>query len=550
MESIVGKILCDRYLIVQELSPSLLHRFYSIQKASHKVQPLEKDFDPWTTDEPTEIFSQEDFRQVYLAEDPSQPSKVQYIIERFQPSYDSEVLGSASWQKVLQAFVAQSKMLQKISQHPQIPQLWDFFECDREFYLVHEYIEGESLGQKLDQSLIDEAEALVWLREITGILEFSHKLGVAHLNIQPSSLIQHQDGRKFLSNFAVFKNPALLNSQESPNIIDDTLSPSELSAKADYIADIQALGKTIIFALTGNFGSSIQAKSPNIKEYQKSENLANSNSANIRPELANILNKMVGEYPAPSYHSVTEVLADLDFEQNVITLPPPFFAHPHSSSRPSIKAKNKYNSQVKSADFKFKYIDKYIEKIVWLLLALPFAIAAVIIFIGVNRNSYKEFADYVNDDYQFAIKYPKNWSQQQLDDPITGEVVVFATPPETTMDLFIEKLYISVEYLPSEATSLEQYTQMVFERINQTRGSEIKIYEDYKTTIDKSPARKVIYSRQEGGIQLKQMETFTIKNNQVYIAIYTAERAKFSKFYSTVEKIIDSWEIQQADGYD
>ena len=542
MESIVGKILCDRYRIIQELSPSL-SRFYPTHRASPYVKPLETDFDPWTS-KSAETLSQDDFRQVYLAEDRSQPSKVQYIIERLQPSYDSEVLGSGSWQKVLQAFVAQGQVLQKISQHPQIPRLWDFFECDREFYLVHEYIEGSSLEQKLDRRLIDEGEALVWLREIARILEFSHKLGVAHLNIQPSSLIQHQDGRKFLSNFAVFKNSVLLNSQKSPNTIDATLPPSETSAEVDYIADIQALGKTIIFALTGNFESSIQAKSPDIKEYQKPENLASSNSANIRPELANVLNKMVGEDPDNCYHYVADVLADLDFEQNVITLPPPIFNRSYSSLRSSTRAKNKYNNQINTADLKSKYIDKYIEKIVWLLLALPFAIAAVILFIGINRNSYKEFADYVNDDYQFAIKYPQNWSQQQLDDPITGEVVVFATPPETTMDLFIEKLYISVEYLPSETTSLEQYTQMVFERINQTRGSEIKVYEDYKTTIDKSPARKVIYSRKEGGLQLKQMETFTIKNNQVYIAIYTAERAKFSKFYSTVEKIIDSWEIQ------
>ena len=547
MESIVGKILCDRYRIVQELSPSS-SRFYSTQRSSpdvQDVQPLEEDFDPWTA-EPVETLSQDDFRQVYLAEERSQPSKVQYIIERLQPSYDSEVLGPGSWQKVLQAFVAQGQLLQKISQHPQIPQLWDFFECDREFYLVHEYIEGSSLGQKLDRELIDEAEALAWLREITGILEFSHKLGVAHLNIQPSSLIQHQDGRRFLSNFAVFKNSALLNSQESPNIIDATLPPSETSAEANYdqIADIQALGQTIIFALTGNFESSIQAKSPDIKEYQKPENTVSSNLANIRSELANVLNKMVGEYPDKCYHYVAEVLADLDFEHNVIILPPPVFNRPYSSSRSSTRAKNKYSNPIKSADLKFKYIDKYIEKIVWLLLALPFAIAAVILFIGINRNSYKEFANYVNDDYQFAIKYPQNWLQQQLDDPITGEVVVFATPPETTMDLFIEKLYISVEYLPSEATSLEQYTQTVFERINQTKGGEIKVHEDSKTTIDKSPARKVIYSRKEGGLQLKQMETFTIKNNQVYIAIYTAERAKFSKFYSTVEKIIDSWEIQ------
>ena len=70
------------------------------------------------------------------------------------------------------------------------------------------------------------------------------------------------------------------------------------------------------------------------------------------------------------------------------------------------------------------------------------------------------------------------------------------------------------------------------------------LHKDFKTTIDNSPARTVIYSRQQGSLQLQQMESFMIKNNQVYIAIYIAEKEKFAEFYPTVEKMIDSWEIQ------
>jgi serine/threonine-protein kinase len=70
------------------------------------------------------------------------------------------------------------------------------------------------------------------------------------------------------------------------------------------------------------------------------------------------------------------------------------------------------------------------------------------------------------------------------------------------------------------------------------------LQENFKTRIDKSPARTVIYSRQQGPLQIQQMESFMIKNNQVYIAIYTAEKEKFYKFYPTVEKMINSWEIE------
>ncbi|MGL5077075.1 MAG: PsbP-related protein, partial [Waterburya sp.] len=186
-------------------------------------------------------------------------------------------------------------------------------------------------------------------------------------------------------------------------------------------------------------------------------------------------------------------------------------------------------------------------RLIWVLLSLPFVVAAIIIFVGLHQNSQDTFipdAKYTNEDYQFSLKYPQTWSERQIDDPITGEIVVFTSPKETDADPFAEKVYIAVENLSSEPTNLEQYRQTVLDRINQSSSSNIKLYEDFPTKISQAPARTVIYSRQQGSLPLQQMESFTIKNNQVYIAIYTAERDKFAKFYPAVEKIIDSWEIQ------
>jgi serine/threonine-protein kinase len=508
MESIVGKILCDRYRILQELS-------------------------------------QDDFSTVYVAEDLGQTGKPKCQIERLQPRYDSEILGTKSWQKVLQAFVAEGNVLKNISQHPQIPQLLAFFECDRHFYLVQEFIQGESLAQKLTNSVINEAEAIEWLQEILGILEFIHQAGVIHLNIQPASLFQEQAGKKFLTNFASIKNAVVFNKQFTQTVTNLDFAPLEQQrGKPDFSSDIYALGKTIIYALTGQISEFIQVKSLNSETAQTALKIQKIATASIRPKLADILNKMVGERPSQRYQSASEVLAELDFEhQNVVILPPPFFNNPPTNNsavntRPN-RTKNRLNFQRQAKD-----CSKFWRVILWSLLTLPFIVALVIIFIGINKNAYKDFASYVNDDYQFQLKYPQDWSHRELSDPITGGVAVLASPLETDADLFQEKVYITVEYLASEPTTLEEYTNTVLERIKQQKGNEIEVYQDRKTTIGKLPARMVIYSRQEDGLQLRQMEVFTIKNNQVYIAIYTAERAKFSKFLDTAEKIINSWEIQ------
>ena len=498
MESIVGKILCDRYLVTRQLS-------------------------------------QNSFSSILIAEDTKDAGKMQCQIERLQPRYDSEVLGTRSWHKILQSFMTQGNIIKNISQHPQIPQLLAFFECDREFYLVREFIDGESLEQRLAVASIDEAEAMSWLREILAILDFVHQANILHLNIQPSSLIQHQNGQKFLTNFSNVKNAVFYDKSLFETIgNDDFFSSNQKEGSPDVRSDIYALGKTIIYALTGRVNDRIQAGS--LQSFLELDETDSKRIpiANIKPELADILNKMVSELPDKGYQSVTEILEELDFERSVVTLPPPVFA----SLNPAFNNSNSPKDRPKTARAKSR------QRILWLVLALPFIVAAAIILIGIDRKSYKNYFSYDNDNYQFQIKYPKDWSIKDVDDPITGEIVVFSSTLETPSDSFLEKVHIAVEYLSSESITLEEYTQLVFERIRQAKGSDIEVYQDRKAKVSGNRARRVVYSREEDGLQLRQMETFTIKGDRVYIAIYTAERAKFSKFLDTANKIINSWSIE------
>lgn len=497
MESIVGKILCDRYRIIQELN-------------------------------------RDQVSTVYLAEDLEQRDRSSCEIERILPQYDREVLGAKSWRKVRQTLMEQGNLLQSISQHPQIPQVLAYFECDREFYLVREHIEGESLAQKTERSPISEAEAVSWLQEILTVLEFIHQAGIIHLNIQPSSLVQHQDGSKYLINFAGIKYAIAGGRASLRAIANPDFMATQPSAKPDYSSDIYALGKTIIYALTGRVAGAIRAKSEALESDTESLEVEPIPTAQIAPQLANVLNKMVGKRAAVGDRSAAEVLTELDFERNVVTLPPPFFDPDYFVAKPSAK-KSKFSRATIASRF------KGVRRVIWFLLALPFAIAAIIIFIGIDKNSERNFISYTNNDYQFDIKYPPNWTRQELNDPITGEIVVFTSPLESDSDLFREKVYLATEYLPSEPITLDEYSQLVLERIELANNSEIR--SNFALEIDGLPARAIVYSRQEGGLQLKQMEVFTIKNDRIYLAIYTAQQAKFDQFLDTADRIIDSWAI-------
>ncbi|MGF1539562.1 MAG: PsbP-related protein [Pleurocapsa sp.] len=497
MKSIVGKVLRDRYYIVQELS----NQGSSI---------------------------------TYLSEDRKAVGNRLCEIERLQPQYDSEAVGFKSWQNIQKLFESKASIFSGLSNYPQIPQLLDYFECDRNFYLVREYIDGQTLEEKIKDRLLDENEAIIWLQDALNILEFIHQRSIIHLNIRPYSLLQRRgDGRIILTNFSWIKHEILSINQSSYklnslDLEDRNLIPIEQQeGKPNFTSDIYSLGRTIIYALTGEFSNLIDPKS-----------LANIpiNSAESRefPEkkishqLIKILNNMVCERSPDRYQSATEVLAELDRRQSVITLPPPFMLVPPPEPT-SVKAQPKKL--------------KIGQLLLWFLLILPFIGASIALWIGINKNMYRQFTDYINEDYNFVIKYPQDWSTQELNDPITGGVVVFSSPLESPSDPFRERVYISVEYLSSNFTTLDEYTQLIIDKIDQEKGEEIEIYEDKKININGSPARMVIYSRQQGNLLLRQMEAFTIKDNRVYIVTYIAERAKFSKFLDTAKKMLNSWEI-------
>ncbi len=496
MKSIVGTVLHDRYYVVRELQ-------------------------------------QEEFSNLYLAEDRGLERPVPCLIDRLHPKYSSEVLGSRSWSNIYKLFLQAANSRQNLGNHPQIPQLLAYFTEEREFYLVKEFIDGESLAARIHNCFIDETEAVYWLQEALTILDFIHQKSVIHLNIKPSSLLKEtRTGKIFLTNFGGIKKAILPPEQQGSLIIGDRdyLAPEQQEGKPNFTSDIYALGKTIIYALTGD--DNLQ----NSEYLSLSNNLASTQNINNAPsiisnQLTKILDKMTADSSAQRYQSAIEVLAALDRKPNVVSFPPPFINAP-------TLIHNRHVEQSEPSSFQLAKI------LIWSLLILPFLGAAIAFVIGVNKNRYKGFVVYSNETYNFTLNYPETWQVRELDDPITGEVVVFSSPAESNFDSFSEKIYISVEYLARDINSLDQYTQTIVERIKQENGDEVEVYKEKRTKLGRYPARMVIYSRQENGLLLRQLEAFTIKNNRVYVITYTAERVKFSKFLRTAQKMLKSWEIK------
>jgi serine/threonine-protein kinase len=506
MRSIIGTVLRERYHINQELSRA-------------------------------------GFSITYLAEDRHLPNHPRCIVKRLQPQINTQLLqdNSPIWHDTQKKFVAEAITLHRLGKHEQIPQLLAYFTENQDFYLVEEFIEGETLEEEVNHRCLREVEAIALLQDILKILNFVHEQGVIHRNIQPAHIIRRsRDGKIFLINFGDIKNillsPEIVNSEPPTKIIKTQgfISPEQQEGVPNVTSDLYALGKTVIYTLAGNLPDkgNLQTLALDISSTVPREGEIAPKLTRISPRFSSILNKMIRPNYQERYQSAAEVLADLEREENFITFPPPFdFTELSEELKPVVQP--------------YKRTFKIPKFIIWIVLALPF-LGALIIFIFHNyTNRYKNFVTYFNENYMMDIKYPNTWLAQDLEDPITGDIVVFASPKENNSDLFQEKVFITVEDLSPEIKTIDDYTKITLNRIKNSQEQDNQSYKKSKSKLAGNPARTIIYSRKEGNLNIKQMETFTIKNDRVYIITYSAESAKYSKFFNTVETMVNSFELPE-----
>jgi eukaryotic-like serine/threonine-protein kinase len=155
--------------------------------------------------------------------------------------------------------------------HPHICPLFDVGHQDAIDYLVMEYLEGETLAQKLKKGPLPLDQVLRHAIEIADALDHAHRHGVIHRDLKPGNIILTKSGAKVLD-FGLAKvrtaeSPADLtqptNMLTEQGAILGTLqymAPEQLEAKdADARTDIFAFGAVLYEMATGK--KAFEAKS-------------------------------------------------------------------------------------------------------------------------------------------------------------------------------------------------------------------------------------------------------------------------------------------------
>ena len=232
----------------------------------------------------------------------------------------------------LKQFQAEARAIATLN-HINIVQAYNFESEGDRFYIVMEYVDGQSLEKRVHkEGPLPINDVISYLRQSAKALRHAHQRNMVHCDIKPDNLLLNQDGQIKILDMGIAKlNDPKKKSQaqetaptsdsqvkkDESHILGtvDYLAPEMASGEveADPRADIYSLGCTMFFLLTGQVPYPETTLIERILAHQEKPPR---DPRELRPdtpkELAYIILKMEEKKPEDRYQSMDEVLAALD----------------------------------------------------------------------------------------------------------------------------------------------------------------------------------------------------------------------------------------------
>lgn len=280
------------------------------------------------------------FSQTFLAKDLHLPGQPICVVKQLQPKYsNTETLKIAK-----RLFDQEAEVLYKLGQaHPQIPDLLAHFEQDGEFYLVQEFVDGNTLDQEIrPDEPMGEVPVIALLKDILSILSFVHHHQVIHRDIKPTNLIRrHIDGQIVLIDFGAVKAVQKPNSAQ-PNLGSAlTISvgspgymPLEQAAgQPRFCSDVYAVGVLALCALTGLSPSQLEVD-------DQLQITCRHQPVTIRADLAMVIDRMIRRDYTQRYATAGDALTALQQILNEVEVSPTTISQTASQSASQTAATN------------------------------------------------------------------------------------------------------------------------------------------------------------------------------------------------------------------
>jgi len=204
--------------------------------------------------------------------------------------------------------------------HPNIVQVFDYNNDEGVYYMVLEFIPGETLHDRM-QRLNDSGrklpikEALTYTINICEAMGYAHQRGMVHRDIKPANIMLDVHNQAILMDFGIVKILGGESHTSTGAVVGTAryMSPEIIRGEvADHRSDIYSLGVALYEMLSGRppfladsamtlMMMHLNDPIPNVLEFR----------TDVRPELVEILEKSLAKDRVDRYQSAAEMAADL-----------------------------------------------------------------------------------------------------------------------------------------------------------------------------------------------------------------------------------------------
>ena len=245
------------------------------------------------------------FGETYLVEDLHLPSGRKCVLKQLKPIVQESSI--PLWMK--ERFQREAAILEELgAASSQIPELYAYFSENQQFYLVQEWIKGETLAQKWQRegNLTGEQVKQI-LTQILPVLDFVHSRKIVHRDIKPENIILQSSNLPVLIDFGALKEAVATTVHNSSNVSAAIGTPGYMASEQAagrplYSSDLYSLGLTAIFLLTGKTPQELDI------DPQTGEIIWQQYAKDVEPSLVKIIDRAVRFHPRDRFSGAKQML--------------------------------------------------------------------------------------------------------------------------------------------------------------------------------------------------------------------------------------------------
>jgi serine/threonine-protein kinase len=200
--------------------------------------------------------------------------------------------------------------------HPNIVTIYDVGEEDSIYYIVMEYVDGQTLKQYIQQnSPIQVDKVLDIMKQLTSAISHAHQNHIIHRDIKPHNILIDRLGNVKITDFGIAMALSATSITQTNSVLGSVhyLSPEQArGGMANRKSDIYSLGIVMFELLTGRLPFSgesavsialkhLQSETPSLRRWNPS----------IPQSVENIVFKATAKDPFHRYDSVEEMEEDI-----------------------------------------------------------------------------------------------------------------------------------------------------------------------------------------------------------------------------------------------